>query len=105
MRFYKYTAIYTPEKEDKNVYYDVSIPAYPEIHTFGDSIEEARFMAQDALELTILSMLDDDIHPRADKKSQRVAKNAKVEDIVVAIDHKVSATPFENVKNSIFQTA
>jgi len=105
MRFYKYTVVYNPEKEDKESYYDVSVPAYPEIHTFGDSLEEARFMAQDALELVVSSDLDENISPRSNEKPKRLPKNATIEEIVIAISHQVSATPYNNVKSSIIETA
>lgn len=105
MRFYKYTVLYSPEKDGKETYYNVTIPAYPEICTFGDSFEEARFMAQDALELSIQSNFDENIAPRSDKKPRKISRQTVTEEIVVGVLHQVSATPFDYVKNALFKTA
>ena len=105
MRFYKYTVIYKPEKERGRAYYNVEVPAYPEICTFGDSLEEARFMAQDALELSVRSDLDENILPRQNKKAKRVIKPNKSEELVIAVSHQVSATPYDYVKDALFETA
>ena len=43
---YSYTVIYEKLPE---VGYNVFVPAIPEICTFGDTIDEARTMAQDAI--------------------------------------------------------
>lgn len=105
MRFFKFTVVFTLEKEDAETYYNVSVPAFPEICTFGDSFEEARFMAQDALELVILSRLEDgEIIPH-DKKPQKVSKDDRVEEIVISVSHQVTATPANHVKNAIFQSS
>ena len=93
-----------PESGEKNVY-NVSVPALPEIATCGDSLEEARFMAQDAIELTILSRLEEGENIPQDKKSTRISKGTKVEEIVVAVDHRVTATPASHVKHALFQSA
>lgn len=105
MRFYKYTVIYKPEKEQGKAYYNVQVPAYPEICTFGDSLEEARFMAQDALELSVRSDLDANILPRQDKKPKTVTRPNKKEELVIAVSHQVSATPYDYVKDALFATA
>lgn len=68
MRFFKFSIIIKQEKEGGDTVYNVSVPALPEIATFGRSIEEARFMAQDALELVILSRLEEGEIIPADKK-------------------------------------
>ena len=68
MRLYKFTAVLKPEREGKNTFYQVGVPALPEIVTFGESVEEAVFMAQDALELVVLSRLEEgEVIPK-DKK-------------------------------------
>lgn len=104
MRFFKFTAIFTPEENEKNIY-NVSFPALTEICTFGVSWEEARFMAQDALELAILSRLEEGETIPKDKKPDRVPKNAKMEEIVVSVSHQVTATPADHVKTTLFQSA
>lgn len=103
MRFFKYTIVLNPEKEKGEVYYNVSVPALPEIATFGDSIEEARYMAQDALELVVLSRLERDEALPEDAKPKKLSKNAKVEEIVVTVAHQVNASPADYVKNAVFQ--
>jgi len=46
MKVYNYTVIFEPVKEGG---YDVVVPAIPEICTFGETLEEARMMAEDAI--------------------------------------------------------
>ena len=55
MKIYNYTVIFKPLEEGG---YDVIIPAIPEICTFGDTIEEARKMAEDAIKCYIESALE-----------------------------------------------
>lgn len=105
MRFFKYTIVMTPEKEGKECYFNVNVPALSEIATFGDSIEEARYMAQDALELSILSRLEDGEDIPQDVKPKKVSKNSIVEEILVAVAHEVTATPANYVKTALFQSA
>lgn len=104
MRFFKFRVIFYPEKSQPDVY-NVSVPAFPEIATFGDSLEEARFMAQDALELVVLSQLEEGEAIPKDKKPTKLPQNAKVEEIVVAVQHQVTATPANHVKTAVFQSA
>lgn len=94
----------TPEKEGKESYYNVNVPALPEIATFGDSIEEARYMAQDAMELVVLSRLDDGEEIPKDIKPKKVSKNSIVEEIIVSVAHEVTATPADYVKTALFQS-
>lgn len=54
MTEYKYTVFYEPAEEGG---YLVSVPAMPEICTEGDTLEEARAMAEDAIRLVIESSL------------------------------------------------
>lgn len=91
MKLYKFTAVFTPDEEDKDVY-NVSVPALPEICTCGDSIEEARFMAQDALELAVLSRLEEGEEVPSDHKPTKVSKDAIVEEILVSVAHEVSSS-------------
>jgi predicted RNase H-like HicB family nuclease len=46
MKVYNYTVIFEPLKEGG---YNVVIPAIPEICTFGETLEEAKVMAEDAI--------------------------------------------------------
>ena len=46
MKIYNYTVIFEPLEEGG---YDVLVPAIPEICTFGETLEEARKMAEDAI--------------------------------------------------------
>ena len=104
MQFFKYTITITPDEETPDGY-NVSVPAFPEIATCGYSYEEARFMAQDALELVILSHLEEGQNIPPDKKPTKVSKKSRVEEIVVTISHQVTASPADYVKNAIFQSS
>jgi len=55
MKIYDYTIIFKPLDEGG---FDVIVPAIPEICTFGDTIEEARVMAEDAIKCYIESALE-----------------------------------------------
>lgn len=92
MKLYKFTTVFIPEAEEDG--YNVSVPAFPEICTCGDSIEEARFMAQDALELVVESRLEEGESIPADKKPTRVPKGAILEEVLVSVAHEVSSTLF-----------
>lgn len=46
MKEYRYTVYFEPLEEGG---YNVVVPAIPEIYTFGDTLEEARAMAEDAI--------------------------------------------------------
>ena len=92
MKLYKYTAVFTPEPGEDEVY-NVTFPALPEIATFGESLAEAHFMAQDALELVVLSRLEEGEHIPSDKKPKRLPKGAIAEEILVTISHEVKTTP------------
>jgi len=104
MQFFKFVIILTADKENPETY-NVSVPAFPEIATCGDSLEEARFMAQDALELVILSRLEEGEVIPEDKKLKKIPKNAKVEEIIVTVSHQVETSPADYVKNALFKTA
>ena len=103
MKLYAFTAVFTPESKEPEMY-NVSVPAIPEICTFGNSFEEARFMAQDALELVVLSLLEEGEPVPHDIKPKHVSKNAKVEQIVVSVVHQVSSAPASYVKSAVFNT-
>ena len=57
MTEYKYTVLFEWAKDEayKNGAYNVRVPAMPEICTFGETLEEARTMAEDAIRLVIES--------------------------------------------------
>jgi predicted RNase H-like HicB family nuclease len=50
VKSYQYTVILHPDPEGG---YAVSVPAFPEIATQGETVEEAIAMARDAIELVI----------------------------------------------------
>lgn len=104
MKLYTFTALITPESKESGIYM-VSIPAFPEICTFGSSFEEARFMAQDALELVILSRLESGEPMPSDKKPSSMAKAVKMEQIIVSVVHQISSAPASYVKSAVFHTA
>ena len=55
MKLYNYTVIFEPLEEGG---YDVLVPAIPEICTFGETLEEARKMAEDAIKCYLESALE-----------------------------------------------
>ncbi len=103
MQFYKFTVVLTPDKDDSEMF-NVSVPAFAEIATFGGSLEEAKFMAQDALELVVLSRLEEGEALPKDKKPTKVSKGAVVEEIVITVSHTVEATPASHVKHTLSQS-
>lgn len=54
MKAYNYTVIFEPVKEGG---YDIIVPAIPEICTFGETLEEARIMAEDAIKCYLESAM------------------------------------------------
>jgi predicted RNase H-like HicB family nuclease len=52
----RYTVLFEPIPEGG---YNVIVPAFPEICTCGDTLEEAREMALDAIRCVIESMVED----------------------------------------------
>jgi len=50
MAQYKYTVIFEPLEEGG---YNVIVPSLPDICTFGETLEEARDMAQDAIKCAL----------------------------------------------------
>lgn len=55
MKVYNYTVIFEPVKEGG---YNVVVPAIPEICTFGETLEEAREMAEDAIRCYLESAIE-----------------------------------------------
>lgn len=93
MNLYKFTAVLTPVEENSETYYQVRVPALPEIVTFGDTVEEATFMAQDALELVVLSRLEEREGIPQDKKPARINQKSIVKEVLVSVVHNVNALP------------
>ena len=56
MKVYNYTVIFEPVKEGG---YDVIVPAIPEVCTFGETLEEAKIMAEDAIRCYLESAMED----------------------------------------------
>lgn len=55
----RYTVTLTPETDDDgSVYYTATVPALPEVVTWGDSVGHALQMAQEAIQL-VLDSLDE----------------------------------------------
>ena len=54
MKIYNYTVIFDPVKEGG---FNVSVPAIPEICTFGQTLKEAKEMAADAIKCYIESAI------------------------------------------------
>jgi antitoxin HicB len=55
MKEYRYTVFFEPLEEGG---YNVVVPAIPEICTFGKTLDEARFMAQDAIRCCLESAFE-----------------------------------------------
>lgn len=55
VKMYNYTVMFRPLDEGG---YDVIVPAIPEICTFGDTIQDARAMAEEAIKCFIESALE-----------------------------------------------
>lgn len=65
MKIYNYTVVFEPLPEGG---YNVVVPAIPEIITCGESLKEAKVMAEDALRCYIESALKNHEKLPADKK-------------------------------------
>lgn len=101
MKLYKFTAMFTKDAQDPDMY-NVLVPALPEICTCGDSLEEARFMAQDALELAVLSRLEEGEPVPTDKKASRTPKGSVIEEILVTVAHDVRSAPLTDDAKAAF---
>jgi predicted RNase H-like HicB family nuclease len=56
MKVYNYTALFEPVKEGG---YNVIVPAIPEICTFGETFEEAKAMAKDAIKCYLENAIEE----------------------------------------------
>jgi antitoxin HicB len=66
MAEYHYTVLFEPVREGG---YNVIVPAFPEICTFGDTLDEARAMALDAIKCVLESMRKENEHIPSDLAS------------------------------------
>jgi len=89
MKFYKFTAVFEPEKGEEEVY-NVSVPALPGCFSFGDSREEARYNIREAIELYLETFLEEGRPMPADKKKIRVSRAFK-EEVTVGVDFQVKS--------------
>ena len=70
MEVYNYTVLFEPLEEGG---YNVIVPAIPEICTFGETLEEARDMAKDAIRCYLESAIragepiPQDVKPKAEQ--------------------------------------
>ena len=62
---YNYTVLYEPAEEGG---YVVTCPALPGLVTEGDTLEEARAMAQDAIRTYLESLIKDNLPIPGDKR-------------------------------------
>jgi predicted RNase H-like HicB family nuclease len=75
MAEYTYTVYFEPLPEGG---YNVRVPAFPEICTFGDTLAEARAMAEDAIRCVLESArkngepIPEDIEPATEHVAVRV---------------------------------
>lgn len=76
MKRYHYTVLYEPLPEGG---YNVVVPAIPEICTFGETLEEARTMAQDAIRCFLESALALDEEIPADVMPHREPVKERLE--------------------------
>jgi antitoxin HicB len=68
---YRYTVLFEPQEGG----YNVIVPAIPEICTFGETLKEARAMAEDAIRCYLESALKhgEPIPDDAEPKTERLA--------------------------------
>ena len=89
MNAYTFTAVFEKEPGTKETY-NVSVPALPGCLTFGESLREAQYNIQEAMEGYLESLLEDG-QPIPNNKKVRPKKNALVRDVVVVVKHEVNA--------------
>ncbi len=71
MKQYQYTVLFEPQEDG----YNVIVPAIPEICTFGETLKEARAMAEDAIRCYLESALKhgEPIPTDAEPRTERLA--------------------------------
>lgn len=90
MKFYKFTAIFNPERGERDVF-NVSVPALPGCLTFGKSLEEARYNIREAIELYLESFLEEGKSIPPDQTKSKIPRGALKEEIVVGVDFQVKS--------------
>lgn len=94
MQYYRFTVILEPEKEEGFAgAFNVSVPALPGCLTCGESLEEARFMAKDAVACYVESLVQDNLPVPKDIKPKKVPADSLVEKMIVSVDHLVKVDP------------
>ena len=89
MKFYKFTVFFEKEPGTKNTY-NVSVPALPGCLTFGESLPEAEYNIQEAMELYLASLLDEGEKVPSDKRAT-IKKGVIMKEMVAAVKQEVSA--------------
>ena len=74
----RYAVVLEPEPDGSA--WNVIVPALPEVHTFGDTPEEAIAMAREAIELCLAARRD-----QGDEIPASDADSARLERVVVAV--------------------
>ncbi len=80
MKEYRYTVLFEPLPEGG---YNVVVPAIPEICTFGETLEEARAMAEDAIRCYLESAVQlgeeipEDVQLSEEPRKERLAVRLK----------------------------
>ena len=87
MKFYKFTAIFEPEKGRENVF-NVYIPALRGCLSFGESLAEDRYNIREALELYLETFLEEERPIPSDEKIKN-PKGAHAEEITVGVDFEI----------------
>ena len=77
MKIYSYTVLYEPLDEGG---YNVIVPAIPEICTFGETLEEAREMAKDAIRCYLESAI---------KTGEPIPKDVKLREEQVEVNLEI----------------
>jgi len=67
MKAYQYTVFFEPDEDGG---YNVVVPAMPEICTYGDTLEEARVMALDAIRCVVEGNL---------KRDENIPEDVRIE--------------------------
>lgn len=70
-----YTVIFSPAEEGG---YVVTVPALPGVVTEGDTLDEARAMAQDAIRGYIESLLKDGLQVPTDTAAEPITEKVRV---------------------------
>lgn len=71
-----FTVIFEPDCDGG---YNVSVPALPEICTFGETLEEAREMARDAIQLVIAGKIEEGEEIPEDFPSEPISERIAIQ--------------------------